>query len=258
MTTSFIAGGFLTLVILSGEIGPWVEDHTINLKASTDYFVYCSYELIWTLGAAGFLIAALYARSNPAFYSGVVTLAIAIVLGGICYFSDGDSDRLLFLNIRFLVGPVVAAVTLAYALIAAGKWTDWAPKYEVVGPILFWVAALVPLFLLSFEVYTYCQDTVISWRKARWMSQMALSIIWGLYAVALLTVGFWKLIKPLRLAGLALLALTAVKLVLLDMAQVQQIYRIISFAVLGLMMFIASYLYHRLEKRVSDELGESA
>jgi uncharacterized membrane protein len=258
MITSFIGGGFLTLVILSGEVGPWVQDQTINLKASTDYFVYCSYELIWALGAAGFLIATLYARSNPAYLSGAVTLAIAIVLGGISYFSDGDSDRFLFLNIRFIVGLVVVAVTLAYALIAAGKWTDWVPEYDVVRPILFWVAALVPLFLLSFEVYTYCHDTVFSRRKSRWMSQMALSIVWGLYAVALLAVGFWRLIKPLRLAGLALLAITAVKLVLLDMAQVQLIYRIISFAVLGLMMFIASYLYHKLEKRVSEDAGESA
>jgi uncharacterized membrane protein len=257
MIASFISGGFLTLVILSGEIGPWVKYQTVDLKASTDYFVYCSYELIWALGAAGFLITALLTRSEAAYYSGVVALAITLGLGGISYISDGNSDRFLFLNIRFFAGLVAVTISLAYALVAAGKWTDWTPENNIVRAILFWVAVLVPLLLLSIEAYTYCQDTVFSRRKARWMSQMALSIVWGLYAVVLLIVGFVKLVRPLRIAGLALLALTAVKLVLVDMAQVQQVYRIISFVVLGLMMFLASYLYHELEKRGLKDTEES-
>jgi uncharacterized membrane protein len=80
--------------------------------------------------------------------------------------------------------------------------------------------------------------------------------VWGVYATALLAVGFRGRNRPLRLVGLALFGLTALKLVLVDMAEVKQIYRIVSFLVLGLLMIGASYLYHRVEKWLDESLGE--
>jgi uncharacterized membrane protein len=38
--------------------------------------------------------------------------------------------------------------------------------------------------------------------------------------------------------------------VLVDMAKVHEVYRIVSFLVLGVLMIGASYLYHRVEKRL--------
>jgi hypothetical protein len=40
------------------------------------------------------------------------------------------------------------------------------------------------------------------------------------------------------------------------MAMVEQIYRVISFVALGLIMILASFLYHRLEKRLQQSSGE--
>jgi uncharacterized membrane protein len=60
----------------------------------------------------------------------------------------------------------------------------------------------------------------------------------------------------LRFAALMLFGITALKLVIVDMARVNQIYRIVSFLVLGLLMIGASYLYHRLEKRL-DRLDKN-
>jgi uncharacterized membrane protein len=57
-------------------------------------------------------------------------------------------------------------------------------------------------------------------------------------------------VRSLRLAALGLFGLTALKLVLVDMAEVQEVYRIVSFLVLGVLMIGASYLYHRVEKRL--------
>jgi uncharacterized membrane protein len=54
----------------------------------------------------------------------------------------------------------------------------------------------------------------------------------------------------LRLAGLGLFALSAGKLVLVDLTGVQDIFRIVSFVALGLLMVAASYLYHCLERRL--------
>ncbi len=75
--------------------------------------------------------------------------------------------------------------------------------------------------------------------------------MWGAYAIALLVIGFCRGVRSLRLAALALFGLTAIKLVLVDMARVEEVYRIISFFVLGILMIGASYLYHRVEKRLA-------
>jgi uncharacterized membrane protein len=40
------------------------------------------------------------------------------------------------------------------------------------------------------------------------------------------------------------------------MAKVEEVYRIVSFFVLGILMIAASYLYHRIEKRL-DAAGAS-
>lgn len=123
--------------------------------------------------------------------------------------------------------------------------------------LLLAAAALFPLVLLSIEVYSYCWENIPDWRRARWAAYMALSVIWGVYALAALGTGFWLRLKELRIAALVLLAVVAAKVLLLDMAQVQQIYRIVSFVVVGLMMISASYLYHRLEQRLAEASGDS-
>ena len=87
---------------------------------------------------------------------------------------------------------------------------------------------------------------------------MSVSIVWGVYASLLLAAGFWWRVRPMRAAALVLFGATALKLVLLDLAGVEQVYRIISFFVLGLLMVGASYLYHRVEKRLEAAAGKGA
>jgi uncharacterized membrane protein len=84
---------------------------------------------------------------------------------------------------------------------------------------------------------------------------MSLSVVWGIYATAVLVIGFWRRVRSLRLSALGLFGLTVLKLVIVDMAKVEEVYRIVSFLVLGILMIGASYLYHRVEKRISTSSG---
>ena len=62
--------------------------------------------------------------------------------------------------------------------------------------------------------------------------------------------GFAKQVRVARLSALALFGATALKLVFVDLAGVEEVFRIISFVVLGLLIIAASYLYHRAEKQL--------
>ena len=113
--------------------------------------------------------------------------------------------------------------------------------------------------MLSVDAFLYATRTAANAQQARWSSQMALSLVWSLYAVAMLGVGFWTRERALRLSALGLFGATVVKLVLVDLAIVrqEQIFRILSFFVAGVLMIAGSYLYHRVEKHVEKHWGEA-
>lgn len=251
-----LLAGFLALVIVHSECHGWLLQIAPDLKMQPQYLAHSVSPIIWAIGAIGFLLGSFLVRSRASFYGGLVALACGIVLSMISFGVSAGPNYTLVLNVRFFAGLSVAAAIFAFHSVPK-KYCHFQSKsdrYAAKGVLI--AAALFPLVLLSAEVVTYCQETIRGYQRRRWLSQMSLSIVWGLYAVAALVVGFRRNIRELRIGALVLLGVTGIKLVLVDMAWVQQIYRVISFVVIGLIMMLASYLYHRLEKRLKDPFIE--
>jgi uncharacterized membrane protein len=112
-------------------------------------------------------------------------------------------------------------------------------------------AAVAFWFLISVETHTFFAGRALAERipadaeHQRWLGQMALSVVWAAYAGALAAAGFIRRAAPLRWAALALFALTVVKAMLVDIAQLQQLYRIIVFFVLGILLLLVAWGYHK-------------
>lgn len=82
------------------------------------------------------------------------------------------------------------------------------------------------------------------------VATFSITVVWVIMAATALTIGFrWRL-PIVRYLALGLFTLTAAKLVLIDMSGVQQLYRILSFMLVGVALIGASYAYHRLERRL--------
>jgi uncharacterized membrane protein len=114
------------------------------------------------------------------------------------------------------------------------------------------VVALVTLwFLMTVETYTYfaararLQETTEGFQHEHWLGQMMLSILWSIYAATLAAVGFVRRTAAIRWAAISLFALTVVKVMLVDIAVLQQLYRIIAFLVLGLLLLVVTWGYHK-------------
>ena len=73
-------------------------------------------------------------------------------------------------------------------------------------------------------------------------SNTMVSILWAIYAAILTAIGFIKRSSVLRISGLILFIITAVK-VLINVWDLGQLYRIISFIGLGVIALIASFAY---------------
>lgn len=80
---------------------------------------------------------------------------------------------------------------------------------------------------------------------------MTYSIAWGLFALALLGIGFGMRSKHTRYAGIGLLAVTLLKLFFHDLAQLDSVYRIGALIVVAFTALAASFLYQRFDR--SDE-----
>ena len=106
------------------------------------------------------------------------------------------------------------------------------------------VGALVLLFLfLSFELHT------VLFRFLPGMRAGGLTLLWALYALALLLAGLHRGVRGLRYAGLALFSVVVGKIFLVDLAGLESIYRIVAFIVLGILLFLAALLYLRNRAR---------
>ena len=108
--------------------------------------------------------------------------------------------------------------------------------------------------VLSRELFSYLELALLKIEVARWAAHATLTLLWALYAVLLLAVGFLRKILWIRLCGLTLFGFSALKLLIFDLAEVKSLYRILSFCGVGILMVAASYLYHRLSL-LTEEAG---
>lgn len=79
----------------------------------------------------------------------------------------------------------------------------------------------------------------------------AVSVWWGVFAIGLLVLGFWRDESFTRRAGLALLALGVAKALIFDLASVSPGWRSVSVVVLGLFMVGVGVVYAQVSRRLA-------
>ena len=151
-----------------------------------------------------------------------------------------------FLSSLFVIGCLFGAAAVYQRL---GKRKNISAK----GVTLTFVLAAVVAFWLvsSVETHTFfiaralAQRLPEDFRHQRWLGQMALSVVWASYAAVLAAIGFLRRSSATRWAALSLFALTIIKAMFVDIAQLQQLYRIIVFFVLGVLLLLVAWGYHK-------------
>jgi uncharacterized membrane protein len=107
-------------------------------------------------------------------------------------------------------------------------------------------------FVISVETHTFftaralAEKDPVDMDHQRWLGQMALSVVWAAYAGALAALGFIRRAAAVRWASLVLFAVTIIKAMLIDLAELQQLYRIIVFFVLGVLLLLVTWAYHKV------------
>ncbi len=77
------------------------------------------------------------------------------------------------------------------------------------------------------------------------MAVSLISAVWALQALGLIVDGLLRRMRPVRILGFLLFAITLVKIFLIDMTELEKVYRIISFFATGALLVVAGYCYQR-------------
>ncbi len=141
----------------------------------------------------------------------------------------------------FLAGMYLAATCF-------GAW--WRLSRGAEKGVGFFTAPAAAGFLLLFAATSFeAGRTVEKLFEDQTAQRAAISHWWGAFAAGLLTLGFVRERAWLRHCGLGLLGIAAVKVVLYDLAGVSQVWRIVSFLGLGLLMLGVSVVYAKATRQ---------
>ncbi len=166
------------------------------------------------------------------------------------YYGSGFKVALLE---RWVTIAVALGVTFRAAQMFKAAGLDRASGPGNLAAFFLGLFGVLLFVVLNIEVAACCYDYA---PRARFAS---ISMLWALFATALMVLGFVRNKAVLRRCSIVLFAATIIKVFVRDMANVDTPYRILSFLVLGLMLVGASYLYHRFKGRIlaADERTES-
>jgi uncharacterized membrane protein len=182
----------------------------------------------------------------------------ALVLGVVRLLLYDDFDTVqTILNMRMATYAIAIAV-LGFVAYGASKRED--ENARTVGA--FAVVAINALALtgLSLEIRDYYSRQMTSlhpaarlWRAEYWTQLRSIetardftySALWMAYGAMLMVIGFWRGSAFVRWQALLLIAATILKVFIYDTSQLDRIYRILSFVVLGVLLLAISFAYQR-------------
>ena len=202
----------------------------------------------WLIESAVLLWVAVKTQSNLLRYFAGCTLALGVLR--LVFYDNFHVETLVF-NARF--ATYLLAIAIMGGIVAAGE--RYASEQEMpfvkAAGVAFNLLALLALTLEAQGYFgrqidhDYRQLGYAAIRQLEIARDFSFSALWILYGAAMMVVGFWKRTAFIRWQALVLVAFTIGKVFLYDSRELQQVYRILSFIALGVMLMGISYAYHR-------------
>jgi uncharacterized membrane protein len=206
--------------------------------------------VIFGWAAEGAVVTALGVRERREWFraGGVMLFAIAIARLVALQFAAPPIDQIALFNRRAVCGAFTIALTYWLAWLHGRDYERPRRTLEHATGIV--SAQVLTLTLLTSEIVSYwsineAADSVLA-------RGLMFSMTWAVYATILIVVGIRKHFAPVRYFAIVLFAATIVKVFMVDLAELDRIYRISSIVGLGIALLISSYLYQRFEREFNQ------
>lgn len=208
--------------------------------------------IAWAIEGAALVWSGLRVRTLALRAAGILLLAIVAIRLAAFPIAAGET---LLLNARFLTMALCAACFLAAFVFALGSGAEFGAGEKPLYYALAVAANVFFLAALSLEVWDFYGRTPSLGLDRSLAQNLALSVLWLVYAIALLAGGAIRRSAVARWQALALLGVVVVKVFFFDLSFLARFYRIVSFFLLGLALLVVSFFYQR---RPAQRTGDKA
>lgn len=251
--------------------------------------------LIWAVEALILLYINIQTKNRVSLLSGMAVYAFALIHLLFIDSQMRSVNETFLLNERFFTYLAIIVISYAAAYLMHAFKNDVPPEqkvdYQNTFAILLIVANLLTIFSVSQEIiisygaqmnkaelaqsnydraqfrqspntYQYpaygqqYQENMDLIKKIGNKRDIALSLFWMAYAIAILVVGFAGKYKIVRIGGIFLLLLAISKLFFYDLWSLGTLYRIISSISLGIVLLAISFAYQRYKDKIKGIIVE--
>ena len=214
----------------------------------------------WLVESAALLWVGGRIKSDLLNWFALLALALGIIR---LLFWDSFAPAELIFNSR-MAAYCVAIAVLGFAAYQNARRKDETGR-QIAG-IAIVALNVLALRALSLEVADYYSQKMPLTARNIWRPDVLLrrrsiaiardftySALWMAYGGMLMAIGFWRRSAFVRWQALVLIAVTTIKVFVYDTSQLESIYRITSFIVLGVLLLAISFAYQRKWLKLPSE-----
>jgi uncharacterized membrane protein len=203
----------------------------------------------WAIEGAILIWSGLRIRIGALRGAGFVLFVIALARAALLPL---PAPEFLF-NERFATFAICVACLLAACIFARREGVELGEQESMAFLITAIAANAYSLAALSLEIWDLFGRTPSLGIDRGLAQELGLSLLWLVYALALLVAGVWKKSAVLRWQALILLSVVIGKVFIFDLSFLERFYRIVSFMLLGLVLLLISFYYQRYWASHEDE-----
>ena len=237
----------LTLIFISLEIGDFYHNGWLPVA--------------WSVLGCIALCVALWAQHLSLRVMVYLTFAVTVIR---LLTVDTAVDVTVYdplINMRVLAF-IVSILALAFGALMLSRYHNGVRDTErrIMTPALASVATGLGFWVMSAEVLDFFNQRLASVgdrageqrETLENMQRVALSVSWIMYAVGMLVHGIIRRARATRIAAIVLFAVIILKIFLYDTANLDNLYRFVSYGTLGVILLIVGFLYNRFRERITE------
>lgn len=258
LTYGWIALVFTWLTVETNDFfGMYINyNNAVEVWTRAHYRLEMAFGYVWSSYGLLLFAGAVLRRSRMVLQASMIVTAVGSIAA--CLNSAMYKPILDFVPVVNIRAGLLCFVTVVVAV-----QLSILTKQDLIPPFLrnlYGIALLVVVFeILSVETFSYYEYQIIEFGTrtgARYYDstymialnntrQLMLSVVWLMYSIVMMILGFWRKHRGLRLASITLSGIVILKVFIFDLHFLTLINRIISFFGLGVILLLTSYIYQR-------------
>jgi uncharacterized membrane protein len=209
--------------------------------------------IAWAVEMASLLVIGIKLTSRSARIAAFILFVV--ILFRLFVFDVGIEEEvfMVIMNFRVITYLLVIA-SLFFSTFVIHKFKEKISRNEFMLYVSFPMCAIFLIFLIfSLEVNDYFNSVANIIENYSFVKQLVLTLGWIAFSATLMVIGLIKGVRLIRYFSIAAFGFIIAKVFLFDLSYLRAIYRFLSLLVMGAILILVSFGYHKRKKKREDK-----